>query len=156
MTEKDTALDVLLLNGPNLNLLGEREASLYGRMTLAEIEERAIQHGAALGMRVRAWQSNSQGALIDALHDARQWAAGVVFNPGAYAHTSLALRDAVAAIAVPVVEVHLTNVFAREAFRHRSLIAPACAGVIMGFGWHSYLLALQALAHILEEEGKPR
>jgi 3-dehydroquinate dehydratase-2 len=97
-------------------------------------------------VRVRCFQSNSEGELIDALHDARTWAAGVVFNPGAYTHTSVALRDAITAIEIPVVEVHISNVYAREEFRHKSLLAPVCLGKITGFGWRSYLLALQVLA----------
>ena len=141
---------ILVLHGPNLNLLGEREPQTYGRVTLAEIDARLAQLGRELGFEVRTLQSNNEGALIDALHDARIWAAGVVFNPGGYTHTSVALRDAVAAIGIPVVEVHLSNVHGRERFRRRSLIAPVCAGSISGFGWQSYALGLHALARLLE------
>lgn len=141
---------VLVLHGPNLNLLGEREPQTYGRVTLAEIDARLVQLGRELGFEVRTMQSNHEGALIDALHEARTWAAGVVFNPGGYTHTSVALRDAVAAIGIPVVEVHLSNVQAREKFRRRSLITPVSAGNISGFGWHSYALGLHALARLLE------
>lgn len=141
---------VLVLHGPNLNLLGEREPQTYGDLTLAEIDARLAQAGLELGFEVRTMQSNHEGALIDALHDARKWAAGVVFNPGGYTHTSVALRDAVAAIGIPVIEVHLSNVQGREKFRRRSLIAPVCAGSISGFGWHSYALGLYALARLLE------
>lgn len=137
---------ILVLHGPNLNLLGEREPEVYGAVSLAEINRRLEEAGRALGLEARFFQSNSEGALIDALHDAPRWAAGVVFNPGGYTHTSVALRDAVAAIGVPVVEVHLSNVQGREAFRRESLIAPVCLGVIAGFGWRSYLLGLHALA----------
>jgi 3-dehydroquinate dehydratase-2 len=142
---------VLVLHGPNLNLLGSREPEVYGRLTLEDIDNRLMEAGESLELEVRSYQSNSEGSLIDALQAARGWASGVVFNPGGYTHTSVALRDAVAAIGIPVVEVHLSNVYAREEFRHRSLISPVCAGKITGFGWRSYLLGLQALADILED-----
>ncbi len=136
---------ILILHGPNLNLLGTREPEVYGSLTLEEINRRLIALGRELGVEVRVFQSNSEGALINALHQARAWASGVIFNPGAYTHTSYALRDAIAAIGIPVVEVHLSNVYAREEFRHTSLLAPVCVGKIVGFGWHSYALALRAL-----------
>ena len=136
---------VLILHGPNLNLLGKREPEVYGRLTLEEINRRLAEAGAELEVETRALQSNHEGALIDALQDAAGWAVGVVFNPGAYTHTSVALRDTIAAIAIPVVEVHLSNVYAREEFRHKSLLAPVCAGKITGFGWRSYHLGLQAV-----------
>lgn len=143
---------LLLLHGPNLNLLGTREPEIYGALTLEEIDRRMIEEGARLGVEVRAMQANGEGALIDILHQARGWADGVIFNPGGYTHTSVALRDAVAAIGLPVIEVHLSNVDAREEFRHRSLIAPVCIGRIAGFGWRSYWLALQAFAQLLSED----
>jgi len=147
--------EVLILHGPNLNLLGEREPEIYGSMTLLELGARLRQEGETLGLKVRSLQSNHEGALIDALHDARDWASGVVFNPGGYTHTSVALLDAVAAIGLPVVEIHLSNVHAREDFRYQSLIAKACVGQIAGFGWRSYLLALHALKELFEDqEGK--
>ena len=142
---------ILILHGPNLNLLGTREPDVYGALTLAEIDQRLVEFGLQLGLEVRTYQSNHEGALIDALHECRNWAAGVVFNPGGYTHTSVALRDAVAAIGLPVIEVHLSNVQRREEFRHRSLIAPVCQGSISGFGWLSYKLALLALAEIIQE-----
>lgn len=140
---------ILLLHGPNLNLLGSREPDVYGRLTLEEINTRIQAAGQEIGIDVRCLQSNHEGALIDALHEARAWASGVIFNPGGYTHTSVALRDAIAAIGIPVVEVHLSNVYAREEFRHTSLISPVCKGKISGFGWHSYWLGLMALKEIL-------
>ena len=137
---------ILILHGPNLNLLGRREPEVYGDWTLDDINAELVSVGQDLGVQVRCFQSNSEGELIDALHEAREWAEGVVFNPGAYTHTSVALRDAISAIEIPVVEVHLSNVYAREEFRHKSLLAPVCLGKITGFGWRSYVLGLQALA----------
>jgi 3-dehydroquinate dehydratase II len=143
---------ILVLHGPNLNLLGSREPEVYGRLTLEDIDRRLLEAGKTLGLEVRSYQSNGEGALIDALHTARGWASGVIFNPGGYTHTSVALRDAVTAIGIPVIEVHLSNVYAREEFRHRSLISPVCVGKITGFGWRSYLLGLQALAGIIQDQ----
>ncbi|MDW8335985.1 MAG: type II 3-dehydroquinate dehydratase [Tepidimonas sp.] len=143
---------VLVLNGPNLNLLGTREPGVYGTLTLADLEQRCVQEGQALGLQVECYQSNHEGALIDQIHT---WgrlhregtALGVVFNPGAYTHTSIALHDAIKGVEpLPVIEVHLSNVHAREAFRHHSWIAPVAAGSIVGFGVDGYGLALQALA----------
>ena len=142
---------ILLLHGPNMNLLGDREPDIYGRVTLDDINRQVSEAGKALGVEVRAYQSNHEGDLIDQLHAARTWAAGVVFNPGGYTHTSVALRDAVAAIHLPVVEVHLSNTQAREEFRHRSLIAPVCVGVVAGFGWRSYIWALHALCEVIQK-----
>ena len=144
-------LTILILNGPNLNLLGLREPGIYGNLTLDEINSRLKTLGKELGVEVIASQSNSEGKLIDQLHNAGREYSGVIFNPGGYTHTSVALRDAVAAITIPVIEVHLSNILAREDFRKRSLIAPACAGLISGFGWRSYLLALYAVVELSKE-----
>ena len=142
-------MKILILHGPNLNLLGTREPEVYGSMSLDDINLRLIEFGKELGAELKCTQSNHEGALIDALHDARTWAGGVVFNPGGYTHTSIALRDAISAIEIPVVEVHLSNVYAREEFRHASLISAVCRGKIAGFGWRSYTLGLKALTEIL-------
>lgn len=140
---------ILILNGPNLNLLGEREPSVYGDADLAGIIAGLRSGLDAELVEIRDAQSNGEGALIDAIHDARTWADGIVLNAGGYTHTSVALRDAIAAVDVPVVEVHLSNVHARERFRHRSLISAVCLGTIGGFGPVGYRLAVDALlAHL--------
>lgn len=143
-------MKILILHGPNLNLLGTREPEVYGTMTLADINEKMIALGKELGAEVTCLQSNHEGALIDTLHDARTWATGVVFNPGGYTHTSVALRDAISAIQIPVIEVHLSNVYAREEFRHKSLLSAVCKGKVTGFGWRSYELGLRGLIDIIK------
>lgn len=137
---------LLVIHGPNLNLLGTRSPEIYGPQTLEEIDAALRETAHQLGVTLETRQFNSEGAIIDALHAARENADGVILNPGAYAHYSYAIADAVAAVALPVVEVHLSNVYAREAFRRTSVVAPACTGSIAGFGMQSYLLALRVLA----------
>lgn len=144
---------IYVLHGPNLNLLGQREPEIYGSMTLDDINQKIIAAGKEQGIEIKCFQSNSEGKLIDLLHQAGESTDGVIFNPGGYTHTSVALRDAIASIDTPVIEVHLSNVYAREEFRHKSLLAPACLGKITGFGWSSYLLALQALVLRIKGEG---
>jgi 3-dehydroquinate dehydratase-2 len=144
-------MKILVLHGPNLNLLGTREPEIYGSMTLGDLNTKLIELGKEIGAELKCFQSNQEGDLINMLHDAQMWADGVVFNPGGYTHTSVALRDAVSAIGLPVIEVHLSNVYAREEFRHISMISAVCKGKIIGFGWRSYTLALRALTEMFEQ-----
>lgn len=141
----DAQPPVLVLHGPNLNLLGTREPEVYGKTTLAELDASLVALGQELGVRVTCEQHNGEGALIDALHRARTFA-GVLVNPAGYTHTSVAVRDALAALECPKIEVHLSNIHARESFRHTSITAGACDGVVAGLGPESYRLALRHLA----------
>ena len=139
---------IAIIHGPNLNLLGTREIHVYGDMTLEKIDQ-LLAGLAGSDHELRTFQSNHEGALIDFIHDARQWADGIVINPGAFTHYSFALRDAISGVKLPAVEVHLSNIHAREAFRHTSVTAPVCVGQISGFGWRSYLLGLRGLLDYL-------
>jgi 3-dehydroquinate dehydratase II len=142
---------LLLLNGPNLNLLGTREPEVYGHETLDEIVARLTKQAAARGASLEAYQSNAEHALIDRIHQARQDTIDcIIFNPGAYTHTSIALRDALLGVGIPFIEIHLSNVHAREPFRHRSYLSDVAAGVIMGLGAKGYELALEAAIHLTD------
>lgn len=143
---------VLILNGPNLNLLGVREPATYGRETLADIEEACLERAAGLGLSLDFRQSNHEGQLIDWIQEARENADGIILNAGAYTHSSVAILDALRATELPVVEVHLSNIFRRESFRHHSYVSAAARGIICGFGAHGYVLALDAMARLLETE----
>ena len=136
---------ILVINGPNLNLLGLREPEVYGHETLDDIINELRSFAADRDVELSDFQSNSEGALVTAIHDARQTVDGIVLNPGAYTHYSIAIRDAIAGVSLPVVETHLSNVHAREPFRKESVISPVCVGVVAGFGRHSYFVALEAL-----------
>jgi len=143
---------VLVLHGPNLARLGARDPAHYGRRTLAEIDNLVQSRGAELGLQVECFQCNSEGGLIDYLELEAQSASGIVINPGALTHYGLSLRDALESIDLPIIEVHLSNIYARETFRHRSVIAPVATGQISGFGWRSYLAALELMAQLLGDE----
>jgi 3-dehydroquinate dehydratase II len=145
-------MNVLVLHGPNLNLLGTREPDVYGKGALAEIDEQLASQAAELSIELRCLQSNHEGALIDALHEAMGWADGILINPGGFTHSSVALRDAIAATGIPTVEVHLSNIAARDTFRQTSITAGACKGQISGFGAYSYQLGLLALKNMSENK----
>ena len=143
--------NVLVLHGPNLNLLGFREPHLYGDKTLEDINAAIEQEAKRLGLAVRIVQSSYEGALVEAIHQAAGWAQAIIINPAGYTHTSVVIRDAIQAVRLPAIEVHLSNIAAREEFRHHSVIAPVCVGQISGFRWQSYILALQAAKDIVEK-----
>jgi|TARA_R100000005_G_scaffold31855_1_gene14404 3-dehydroquinate dehydratase-2 len=141
---------VIIINGPNLNMLGRREPEIYGSTTLADIEALTRAHGETLGMEIDFLQSNNEGELVTAIQDAAERHGGIILNAAAYTHTSVALADAIKATGLPVVEVHLSNIFSREEFRHHSYISAVAAGVICGFGAKGYVLALEALAELID------
>ena len=142
---------IALIHGPNLNLFGTRETHIYGNVTLPQINE-ALLTAAGADHELRPFQSNHEGAIIDTIQAARAWADGILINPGAFTHYSYAIRDAISAVKLPTVEVHLSNIHARESFRHTSVLAPICIGQICGFGWRSYLLGLTALLDYLADQ----
>ncbi|GAA0531697.1 3-dehydroquinate dehydratase-2 [Rhizomicrobium palustre] len=151
MAKKSRAKAIYVLNGPNLNLLGTREPDVYGRTTLSDIGDMTAARAQSHGYDVVFSQSNHEGELVEWIHEAREAAAGIIINAGAYTHTSIAIHDALRALSCPIVEVHLSNTFAREEFRHHSYISPVASGVIVGFGANSYLLAVDAVASLIEE-----
>ena len=151
MPKHSQFLAIYVLNGPNLNLLGEREPDIYGRTTLADIGAMTAARGDTHGLNVVFRQSNHEGELVDWIHEARTKASGVIINAGAYTHTSVAIHDALRALECPIVEVHLSNTFAREEFRHHSLISPVAKGLIIGFGANGYVLAVDAMAFLIKE-----
>lgn len=140
---------LLVLHGPNLNLLGTREPQIYGSLTLEDINQILQERAQNLEAELSIYQSNHEGVLIDYIQDAKGWAHGLIINPGGYTHTSVALRDAIAGVGLPTIECHLSNIYAREPFRHTSLITPVCIGQICGLGWYSYVAAIDALVHRL-------
>lgn len=152
MSERnETVMKVLVLHGPNLNMTGFREPDVYGKKPLAEIDEALRQFADSKNVEIRVLQSNSEGVLIDMIHEHRKWADGIIINPGGLTHYSISLRDALASVRLPAVEVHLSNVHAREEFRRNSVISPVTIGQVVGFGGYGYIMALQGLLNLERE-----
>jgi len=146
-------MNVLVIHGPNLNLLGMREPKIYGSHTLEEINAMVQAEADDLGLQVRMVQSNHEGAIVEAIHQALEWAQVIIINPAAYTHTSVAIRDALAAVRLPAIEVHLSNLYAREEFRHHSVTSAVCTGVVSGFGAHGYVAALRLAPELIHQRG---
>ena len=144
-------MNILLVHGPNLNLLGKRQPEIYGTQTLDNINHCLIQVAQKQGVELKTFQSNHEGAIVSGIGDNIDWADGILINPAAYTHTSVAIRDALSAVTLPVIEIHLSNIYKREGFRHHSYVSPIAVGVISGFGSHSYELALNAMINILQQ-----
>jgi len=152
MKRKTKTKKILILHGPNLNLLGTREPGIYGRTTLPQINQQLKKKAKRIGAKLKIFQSNHEGKIVDLIGKSRKQFDGLIINPAAYTHTSIAIRDAIASCGLPTIEIHLSNIYSREKFRHKSLISPVAKGAIMGFGYKSYLLGLQALVDLLNAE----
>ena len=152
MTKTETRTKILLIHGPNLQLLGKRQPEIYGRQTLEDIDSHLREIAVDKGVELKTFQSNHEGAIVSEIGDNISWADGILINPGAYTHTSIAIQDALSAVDLPVIEIHLSNIYARDAFRHHSYVSPVAVGVISGFGAFSYDLALEAMIQWLGEK----
>ena len=147
-------IHILIIHGPNIDLLGMRERNIYGKMSLSRLNQLIRKRAKNLGVEVKISQSNREGDIVSLIGKTKNWADAIIINPAAYTHTSVAIRDAILAVKIPTIEVHLSNIYQREVFRHKSLTAGACVGLILGFGLQSYLLALEAAVNIIKEKGK--